>query len=94
MQVPAKTIEKGLSAEDGEEKVLLQGIADCFFYEDDGVVLIDYKTDYITEDEASARAAYYKTQIAYYADGLKSVLECPVKERYLYFLNCSQAVAV
>lgn len=94
MQVPAKTIEKGLSAEDGEEKVLLQGIADCFFYEDDGVVLIDYKTDYITEDEASARAAYYKTQIAYYADGLKSVLECPVKERYLYFLNCAQAVAV
>ena len=94
MQVPAGTVETGLSAEDGKEMVLLQGIADCFFYEDDGVVLIDYKTDYITEDEASARAAYYKTQIAYYAEGLESVLECPVKERYLYFLNCAKAVAI
>jgi len=30
-----------------EETVLLQGVIDCFFEEDDGVVLIDFKTDYV-----------------------------------------------
>ena len=29
-----------------DEKIRLQGIIDCFFEEEDGIVLLDYKTDY------------------------------------------------
>ena len=90
MEVPAGFVDKSLN--NCEEKVLLQGIADCFFYEDDGVVLIDYKTDYVTEENVYKRAERYREQVDYYTVGLESVLECPVIERYLYFLHLGKAI--
>lgn len=74
------------------EKVLLQGIADCFFYEDDGIVLIDYKTDRVTKQSAKERSERYVLQAEYYARGLEMILKKPVKEKYLYFLNCNTAI--
>ncbi len=94
MEIPAEKLSGKLKEADKAEPVLLQGIADCFFYEDDGVVLIDYKTDRIEANEAEMRANWYKDQIEYYTEGLTKVLECPVKERYLYFLHCNEAVAI
>ncbi|MBE5039763.1 helicase-exonuclease AddAB subunit AddA [Ructibacterium gallinarum] len=94
MEIPAKEAQSGLSEEDGEEKVLLQGIADCFFYDKDGIVLIDYKTDRVTREEAKKRAQNYQLQMEYYARGLSQILKVPVKERYLYFLYCGFAVAM
>jgi len=29
------------------ETLLLQGVVDCYFEEPDGIVLVDYKTDYV-----------------------------------------------
>lgn len=77
---------------DGADDVLLQGIADCFFYEDDGVVLVDYKTDRVGKGGALKRSETYKLQIEYYARGIESILKLPVKEKYLYFLNCGEAI--
>lgn len=77
---------------DGADDVILQGIADCFFKEDDGIVLIDYKTDRVGKGGVYARSEFYKMQIEYYAKGLAEVLATPVKEKYLYFLNCHTAV--
>ncbi len=94
MELPASMLDEKLSSEDGEEMVLLQGIADCFFYDGDGVVLIDYKTDRISPEKAEERAEFYRLQMEYYTKGLSVVLERPVKERYLYFLHCGKAVAV
>ncbi len=77
---------------DGADDIILQGIADCFFYEDDAVVLIDYKTDRVGRDSAAKRSEIYRMQIDYYARGLADILKVPVKEKYIYFLNCSTAV--
>ncbi len=92
MEIPAAYINENLSGEEAAEKVLLQGVADCFFYEEDGVVLVDYKTDRIAPENAEERAKLYRDQIEYYSKGLTDVLNCPVKERYLYFLYCNKAV--
>ncbi len=94
MEISAGQLDETLPPEDKDETVLLQGIADCFFYEDDGVVLIDYKTDRISAEQAEERAEYYRLQMEYYTRGLTSVLECPIKERYLYFLSPGTAVAM
>lgn len=77
---------------DMSDDIILQGIADCFFYEDDGIVLIDYKTDHVTENNILKRAESYRTQVDYYSMGLSAILKLPVKERYIYFLNCKKAV--
>lgn len=94
MEIPAGEVTDGLPETDRDERILLQGIADCFFYEGDGVVLIDYKTDRVTAEEAPARAERYRTQMEYYTRGLRDILGCPVRERYLYFLHCGRAVAL
>ena len=88
MQVSAEEI--GSRA---EGDVLVQGIADCFFEEDGELVLIDYKTDRVSAEKCADRAEIYRVQMDYYSKGLTDVLGKRVKERYIYFLNCSTVVA-
>ena len=43
-----------------DDEVLLQGVADCFFEEKDGIVVLDYKTDAVfTDEEIRNRAEHY-----------------------------------
>lgn len=65
-----------------EEKVLIQGIIDVFFIENDEIVLLDYKTDVI--DSLEALWNRYSVQIQYYEEALTKLMQMPVKERILY----------
>ncbi len=67
-----------------EETLLLQGVIDCYFDEGDGLVLVDYKTDYVPQGEADQIKARYDKQIGYYAAALKQITGKPVKEKYIY----------
>lgn len=64
------------------ETVILQGIIDCFFEEEDGLVLVDYKTDQY-QNKADILAKY-TTQLDYYAKALVQIMKSPVKNKYLY----------
>lgn len=61
---------------------MLQGVADCIFEEDDGYVLIDYKTDNTTSEQALLDR--YATQLRLYAAAFNILLDKPVKEAYIY----------
>ncbi len=91
MLVPPTELDESINT-DMSDDIILQGIADCFFFEKDGIVLIDYKTDRVSENNAVKRAKSYETQIEYYSAGLSAIFDLPVKERYIYFLNCKRAV--
>jgi len=71
-----------------EEMILLQGVIDCFFEEKDGLVLLDYKTDYISPNEGTHAIgrikARYATQLKYYQMVLEKLLDQKVKEKYIY----------
>ena len=58
--------------------------ADAFFEEDDGYVLLDYKTDYIKEGEEEEFINKYRIQIELYEKTLNKILGEDVKESYLY----------
>lgn len=32
----------------GEDRITVQGVADCVFWEEDGAVIVDYKTDRVS----------------------------------------------
>ena len=72
------------------EKVLLQGVVDCALIEDDGITIIDFKTDYVTEETVDALVERYRIQVQTYAQAMSRIYKKPVKEAYLYFfrLNC------
>ena len=76
-----------------EEKILLQGVIDCFFEENGGLVIVDYKTDRVfEEEEISERAEYYRGQLAAYAHALSRICGKKVKECILFFLAAGKEV--
>lgn len=73
---------------------ILSGVVDLFFLEEDGIVLIDYKTDYILKESINDRALYYKNQIELYKEAIQSSFDMIVKESYIYFLSVGEKVKI
>ena len=67
-----------------EQQLILQGVLDCCFLEEDGWVLIDYKTDRIAPDMIALR---YRSQLRWYMRALRDITGQPVKEACLYALE-------
>ncbi len=86
--------EKYFPELDGGEEVLLQGVVDLFAVRDGGVTVVDFKTDYVTEDTLPEKIAHYRPQLEAYSAALERILELPVKHRILYFFCAGQAVEV
>lgn len=77
------------------EKMILQGVIDCFFIEDDGqAVLVDYKTDKIKNGDTSEVVENYTLQLELYSKAIEQVAEVRVKERYLYLFDINKAVKI
>ncbi len=69
---------------EGDDFIMLQGAIDCYFEEEDGIVLIDYKTDYVNNEILGSVISKYKSQLNYYAKALKKITGKAIKEQYLY----------
>ena len=63
------------------EKVLLQGVVDCALIEPDGITVIDFKTDYVTETTVDELTAHYAPQVLTYADAMARIYQMPVKKK-------------
>lgn len=71
------------------EKILVQGAIDCCFIEDGKCVIVDYKTDRIT-DNIDEKVKHYRPQLEIYARGLKDMTGAQVSEAVLYFLDADK----
>ncbi len=76
------------------EQVLLQGVVDCALLEEDGITILDFKTDYVTEDTVTARAEHYRPQVQTYGEALSRIYEKPIKGQYLYFFRLDRFIAI
>ena len=76
------------------EQVLLQGVVDCALLEPDGITIVDFKTDYVTEETVEAKAEYYRPQVETYGEALSRIYEMPIKGQYLYFFRLDRFVAI
>lgn len=92
--IPAR--EMGLG--DSDELVLIQGIIDAYLEEEDGLVLIDYKTDHVPEGDpkqgAKMLAKRYRVQLDYYERALTQLTGKHVKERIIYSLALQMSINV
>lgn len=89
---PAKFFYPELMGEAAEEKIVVQGIADCVFVEDGKLVIVDYKTD--TGVDAEALLDRYSAQLEIYREALSQALGMPVKETLLYSFFMNSTVKV
>ncbi|MCL2717649.1 MAG: helicase-exonuclease AddAB subunit AddA [Lachnospiraceae bacterium] len=75
-----------------EETILMQGIIDVFFEEEDGLIILDYKSDAVkTKEELIIR---YEKQLAYYQEALEQLTGKPVKEKIIYSFALNEAIQV
>ena len=76
------------------EQILLQGVVDCALIEPDGITVVDFKTDYVTEDTVDTVAARYRNQVKIYAEALERIYERSVKKRYLWLFHLRKLVEI
>lgn len=82
MDVPADSVS---GEYDRNEKVLVQGIIDAMFEEEDGIVLLDYKTDRVSEEDGEQLLLNrYTVQLRYYAEAIARGTGKNVKESCIY----------
>ncbi|WP_342041571.1 helicase-exonuclease AddAB subunit AddA [Bacillus sp. OTU2372] len=86
---------------EGDESVFVQGIIDCILEDEDGLVLIDYKSDGITDRYKGgfqqAKVILedrYKLQINLYTKAIEQIWKRNVVERYLFFFDGAHILKV
>ena len=81
----------GIETTDGSgDYELVQGIIDLYFEEENGVVLVDYKTDRVETTEELAER--YRIQLQYYARAIRQITGKEVKEILIYSLHLSETI--
>lgn len=76
------------------EQILFQGVVDCAIMDDDGITVLDFKTDYVTEETLEMVMQKYRSQVVSYADALSRIYKIPVKSAMLYFFALDRFVDV
>ncbi|PLS02975.1 helicase-exonuclease AddAB subunit AddA [Neobacillus cucumis] len=86
---------------EGDESVFVQGIIDCILEDENGLVLIDFKSDGITDrykggfqQAKSILEDRYKVQINLYTKAIEQIWKRDVAERYLFFFDGAHVLKV
>lgn len=91
LQVTAKDVLPDSCCED---HILLKGIIDCYVETPTGLILLDYKTDFVNDSEESLteKAAEYQAQMDLYGKALEIMTGKKVVEKNLILLRLSKKI--
>lgn len=88
--LPAGECDDGLPDSVAQEKVLVQGIADCVFVENGKLIIVDYKTDRIAHEDALVER--YRAQLSVYRRALAECIGLPVGQTLLYSFHLGKEI--
>ena len=88
-ELPASRLKPELQTED---KIIVQGAVDMCFIEDDGIVVLDFKTDRVEDVETLAET--YGEQLEIYSKACEKIFSKPVKEKIIYSFHLSKFVTI
>ncbi len=72
---------------------VLEGVVDLLYRDDDGLVVVDYKTDAIPAGALAARRDYYRPQLIAYADMLSTAGPQVASAALLFLTPAGEAVS-
>lgn len=73
-----------------DDKILLQGVVDCALISDDGIHIVDFKSDKVTADTLEETSKRYRNQLSIYAKALSRIYQKPIVSAQLYFFEIDQ----
>ncbi len=91
-EVPAFKLDSELSESVRNTPVIIQGAVDLCFEEDDGIVVVDFKTDRVQNEDELKNT--YKEQLTIYSKACEKIFAKPVKERIIYSFALSKEIRV
>lgn len=74
------------------ETVLVQGIIDAYFTGDDGITVVDYKTDHVSDPAILINR--YRSQLEYYGKALSQITGQPVAALIIYSTCLKQEITI
>ena len=74
------------------ETVLVQGIIDAYFMEEEEIVLVDYKTDRVKRGQEQKLINLYHVQLEDYAQALERMTGKRVKEKIIYSFTLQKEI--
>ncbi|MBR7101443.1 MAG: helicase-exonuclease AddAB subunit AddA [Clostridia bacterium] len=79
-----------------DERVLVQGVIDCLYENENGdIVLVDYKTDSVNEENyRSVLLSRHKNQLSYYKKACEMMLDREISQVLLYSIPVSKSVEI
>ncbi len=98
-QIKMKDVYKDLIEEEyiemyDSESLMLRGIIDAYFEEDNKIVIVDYKTDYVTEETKDEVVNRYRVQLDLYGDAIEKLTGKKVKEKCVYLFGLDEGVSI
>ena len=75
----------------GDGETVLEGFVDLLYRDEDGLVIVDYKTDAVPEGAIASRISLYRPQLAAYARAIEDATSEPVARTILLFLTPATA---
>jgi ATP-dependent helicase/nuclease subunit A len=92
--VPAQEFNdsSGESRAVGDEVTVVQGIIDMLVKTPEGLLVIDFKTDRVSEVGVAERAELYREQLEHYSRAAGAILNTKILSKWLYFLTPGCAV--
>ncbi len=92
VNIPASMAVEEISPELSDYPVILQGAIDLAIINNDGIIIVDYKTDRVSSlEELSAR---YQKQLELYKYALEQTTGKPVKSCLIYSIHLSECLEV
>ena len=89
--IPFSDMDKEAKTDDF---VVVQGIIDVYFEEEDKIILVDYKTDRVREGEEDILIRRYRAQMESYQQALEKITGKCVKEIYIYSVTLQKTIPV
>ncbi len=81
-----------------EEEILIQGVIDSFYIDEEGITLIDYKTDYVDSNQKALSIAQikqkYAKQLELYGEALSRISQLKVAHKYIYLYNINEWISL
>jgi len=88
----ASRLIEGIKKGSEDEALLVQGVIDLYFLEDEELVLVDYKTDFISRENRDMVIDKYRVQLELYKEALESIQGKKVKESYLFLFDSGEEI--
>lgn len=91
INIPAKEIYE----EETEENILVQGIIDLYYIDKfDKLKLVDYKTDYVENNNENQLIDKYRNQLELYSKALEESFGTKVDKKYIYSVYLGKEIEV